>query len=213
MVPSPIMFEQDIRKSQKMDTVSIISNMRLTTFDLGRMKIPLSRLVRMPMVRPTLFYDLKLLENQFSHGYKEGACIFYVSIADEDGKTSLFSDAERQEWGRLWNLVNDQFNVHLRLHNVLKHLVDQKFYICDENHRRIAWMNFIKKMCFHSRETGTSLWILLYWTREDRLISLCKPCITLTSNHSSCISIYILASLLHLFSCGYLQIHYFLLEF
>jgi len=49
----------------------------------------------MPMVRPTLECDLTLLENKFSNEYDEGACVFYVSIADEEGKTAEFTDVEK----------------------------------------------------------------------------------------------------------------------
>ena len=65
--------EDDIRKAQTLDTVKIIASLRLTSNDLCRMKIPLCRLIPMPIVRPTLSSDLITLENQFSRGYEEGA--------------------------------------------------------------------------------------------------------------------------------------------
>ena len=72
------LLEDDIRKMHKMDTVSSISSLRLTTSDLSRMRIPLCRLVPMPMVRPTLSCDLILLEQQLVNGYEEG--VFFISI-------------------------------------------------------------------------------------------------------------------------------------
>lgn len=143
-VEDPILLEDDIRKAQRLDTVSIISSLRITSSDLSRMKIPLCRLIPMPMVRPTLSCDLKLLENQFIHGYEEGARVFYVSISNEEGQSGIFSATEKEEWGPLWNSVNDEFNEYLKSQAVLKHLVDFKFYVCDGNHRRLAWMSYIQ---------------------------------------------------------------------
>jgi len=138
--------EDDIRRSQKLDTVSILHGLRLTSTDSSWMRIPLCRLVPMPMVRPTLACNLTLLENHFSGGYEEGARVFYVFVTDEDGHTSVFSGTEKEGWGPIWNTVNEEFNNFLRSNSVLKHLVDHKFFVCDRNHRRIAWMNHITRL-------------------------------------------------------------------
>ena len=142
--------EDDIRRAQKMDTIATLQSLRLFPNELSRMRIPLCRLVPMPMVRPTLASDILALEQQFVYGYEEGARFFYVSIADEQSCTGVFSVEEKQEWGALWNLVNDQFNDHLRSNDCLRYLVDAKFFICNGNHRRIAWMNHITRL--HSTE-------------------------------------------------------------
>ena len=142
----PGLLEDDIRQTQTLDTIHVINSLKLTVNDFSRMKIPLCRLVPMPMLRPTLASDIVLLENQFVRGYEEGARVFYVSIADEEGNTQAFSDEEKEEWGPIWNSVNDRFNLHLKGIPQLKHLIDQKFYVCDGNHRRIAWMNHITRL-------------------------------------------------------------------
>ena len=121
-----------------MDTVATLQSLRLFPNELSRIKIPLCRLVPMPMVRPTLASNILALEQQFVYGYEEGARVFYVSIADEQSCTRVFSVEEKQEWGLLWNLVNDQFNDQLRSNDCLSYLVDAKFFICNGNHRRIA---------------------------------------------------------------------------
>ena len=143
--------EDDIRKVQILDIVKIIVSLRLTSNDLCRMKIPLCRLIPMPIVRPTLSSDLIALENQFSRGYEEGARVFYVSISDEESKQVMFSDEEKEEWGPLWNEVNNEFNQRLRA-GPLAYLVDYKFFVCDGNHRRIAWMNHIERLYSTDRE-------------------------------------------------------------
>lgn len=140
------MMEDDIRRSQKLDTVSTIASLRLSTSEISRMRIPLCRMIPMPIVRPTLDCDITLLEQQFVHGYEEGARVFYVSISDEESQSSIFTDEEKSTWGPLWNLVNDKFNTHLLSEPALKHLVDYKFFVCDGNHRRIAWMNHINRL-------------------------------------------------------------------
>jgi len=75
--------EDEIRRSQTMDMVAIISSIRLTFTDQSCLKIPLYRMIPMLMVRPTLDYNLTVLENQFSGGYDEGARVFYVLASDE----------------------------------------------------------------------------------------------------------------------------------
>ena len=141
--------EDDIRKAQTLDTVKIIASMRQTSNDLCRMKIPLCRLIPMPIVRPTLSSDLIALKNQFSRGYEQGARIFYVSISDEESKQVMFSKQEKEEWDPLWNEVNNEFNRRLQS-GPLAYLVDYKFFACDGNHRRISWMNHIQRL--HSRD-------------------------------------------------------------
>ena len=142
--------EDDIRRAHKMDTMATLQSLRLFSNELSRMQIPLCRLVPMPMVWPTLASDILALEQQFVYGYEEGARIFYVSIADEQSCTWMFSDTKKQEWGALWNSINDKFNDQLRSTPCLSHLVDAKFFVCDGNHRRLAWMNHINRL--HSTE-------------------------------------------------------------
>lgn len=139
------LFEDDIRKNQKLDFISTISTLRLQPIANSRMKIPLCRLVPMPLVRPTLSCDVTRLEQDFAFGYEDGARVFYVSISNEQGEYGVFTEEEKAEWGHLWNTVNDAFNLHLSSIPELRHLVDKKFYVCDGNHRRIAWMNYIQR--------------------------------------------------------------------
>lgn len=118
------------------------------------------------MVRPTLACDLTLLENQFSGGYEEGARVFYVSVTDEDGQSSVFSAAEKESWGPIWNAVNEEFNSHLRSEPALKFLVDHKFFVCDGNHRRIAWMNHITRLHSTKRKWHVSVDSIVLNTRN-----------------------------------------------
>ena len=87
--------EDDIRRVHKMDTVATLQSLRLFPNELSRMRIPLCQLVPMPMVRPTLASDILALEQQFVYGYEEGPRVFYVSIADEQSCTGVFSEREK----------------------------------------------------------------------------------------------------------------------
>jgi len=60
-------------------------------------RIPLCHLVPMPMIRPMLSCDLTKLEQQFSHGYEDGARVFYVSFAHEQGQMGEFTEDEKRE--------------------------------------------------------------------------------------------------------------------
>ena len=52
-------------------------------------------MLAMPMVRPTLPSDLAKLEQEFVHGYREGASVFYVTITDEEGNTHEITESDK----------------------------------------------------------------------------------------------------------------------
>jgi hypothetical protein len=107
-------------------------------------------MVAMPMVRPTLACDLKLLEQEFNKGYRDGAAVFYVTVTNEAGESSTFTEEEMEEWGPLWKKRNEIFNAHVESMPELRFLKNLKFFVCDGNHRLILWMNHIRKK--HSKE-------------------------------------------------------------
>jgi len=45
----------------------------------------------------------------------------------------------------LWNNVNDTFNAKLCETPELEHLQSCKFFVCDGNHRLLAWSSYIEK--------------------------------------------------------------------
>jgi hypothetical protein len=49
-------------------------------------------MVYMPLVRPTLVYDIKRLEAEFIHEYRPGAPKFNVSIRNEHGEERSVSN-------------------------------------------------------------------------------------------------------------------------
>jgi len=56
-------------------------------------------MVAMPMVRLTLQSDLAKLEQEFVHGYRQGASVFYVIVTNEDDKTQEVTEADKDNWG------------------------------------------------------------------------------------------------------------------
>lgn len=143
----PIGNDEDvIRGRQKLNSVATITSLRLKPVSASRFDIPLCRMVAMPMVRPTLPGDLKKLEQEFVHGYREGAAVFYVSVTNEEGNTQEVTDEDKTMWGPLWTAENDKFNKHLDTIPELREFSKLMFFVCDGNHRRQAWMNHIQRL-------------------------------------------------------------------
>ncbi len=126
--------------------MATISSLRMKPDQLFRLQIPLCRLVPMPMVRPTLSSDLVKLEQEFVNGYRDGAVVFYVTTTNEAGESSKFSEQEMDGWRSLWKNKNDIFNDHVDSMPELKFLRNLKFFVCDGNHCRLAWMNHISRL-------------------------------------------------------------------
>jgi hypothetical protein len=142
--------EDEIRTRQKVNSVSTIASLRFQPITSSRFCIPLCRMLAMPMVRPTLSSDLAKLEQEFVHGYREGASVFYVSATNEDGKTQEVLEADKASWGPIWNSKNDVFNTFLLSDPHLAQFANLFFFVCDGNHRRHAWLNHIER--FHRNE-------------------------------------------------------------
>jgi hypothetical protein len=142
--------EDHMRTHQKLNSVAMISRLRVQPFNSSRFNIPLCRMLAMPMVRPTLSSDLSKLEQEFVHGYRDGASVFYVSLTDEEGKTHEVTEADKASWGPLWSAKNDEFNSFLISVPELASLQNLMFFVCDGNHRRQAWLDHIQRL--HSTE-------------------------------------------------------------
>jgi hypothetical protein len=56
-------------------------------------------MVYMPLVRPTLVNDIKRLEAEFTHGYRLGILVFYVSIYNDKGEEQSMKDEDTSNWG------------------------------------------------------------------------------------------------------------------
>ena len=138
--------EDEIRTRQKMNSGATITSLRFQPLTSSRFSIPLCRMLAMPMVRPTLASDLAKLEQEFVHGYREGASVFYVTATNEEGKTQEVNEAYKASWGPLWNAKNDVFNAFLLSDPHLARFTNSMFFVCDGNHRRQAWLNHIDRL-------------------------------------------------------------------
>jgi hypothetical protein len=138
--------EDDLRLQQKVNSVAAINSMRMRPVPKSRMRIPLCRMVYMPMVRPTLDSDLKKLEQEFVHGYREGFCVFYVFLMNESGEERFVSEEDKRAWGPLWDQQSEAFNLFVESDPQLAHLKNCMFYVCDGNHRLLSWMGYIRRL-------------------------------------------------------------------
>jgi hypothetical protein len=57
----------------------IVENLKMQLISKVKSGIPLCYMISMPIVRPTLFVDVKKIENSFQMGYKKGHIVFNVS--------------------------------------------------------------------------------------------------------------------------------------
>jgi hypothetical protein len=91
--------EDELRVLQKVDSIQCIEGMRILPKEVFRLDIPLCHMVYMPLIRPTLAYDIKRLEAEFTHGYRPGTLMFYVSICNENGEEWSVKDEDTSGWG------------------------------------------------------------------------------------------------------------------
>jgi hypothetical protein len=103
-------------------------------------------MVYMPLVHPILDSDIKRLEAEFTHGYKIGTNVFYVSLINEKGEERSVSDEERVSWGPLWNEENIKFELFFEATPALSSLKNQMFFICDSTHSYKAWTGCIERL-------------------------------------------------------------------
>jgi hypothetical protein len=144
--------EDELRQVLKVNSNKCIEHMRINPKEASRFDIPLCRMIYMPLVRPTLDYDIKRLEAEFSHGYRHGASVFYVTLCNERGEERSISEAEMRNWDPLWIEANKHFDDQLRANKHLQHLQGRMFFICDGNHRFKAWTRYIDRLYRDDRD-------------------------------------------------------------
>ena len=145
--------EYRIRHNLKKDSFSVVEGMRIQPVQKSSMRIPLCRLIHMPLVRPTLRSDVTKLMSAFQFGYRAGSATLYVSTANESGENRFISAKDKREWGELWNAENDKFESFLRADKDLMSLSGCMFFVYDGNHRLLAW-----KECIETDHKDDALW-------------------------------------------------------
>jgi hypothetical protein len=144
--------EDELRVLQKVDSIQCIEGLRIPPKEASRFDIPLCWMVYMPVVRPTLAYDIKKLEAEFTHGYRPGASVFDVSICNLDGEELSVKDVDTSNWGPHWTEVNSEFDAMLASNPHLKFLCGRMFFVCDGNHRFKAWTGYSTRLHSNDRK-------------------------------------------------------------
>jgi hypothetical protein len=103
-------------------------------------------MVYMPLVRLILANDIKMFEVEFTHGYRPGAPMFYVSICNEYGEEQFVKDEDISKWEPQWTSVNNGFEAKLASNPHLKILYGRMFFICDGNQWFKAWTGYIDRV-------------------------------------------------------------------
>jgi hypothetical protein len=88
-----------IRATKKVNSIATIEVLCLKPTSLSRMQVLLCRMVPMPIVRPTLSSNLASLRDEFVHGYRDGAAVFYLSITNEGAQIEKVMDEDLVSWG------------------------------------------------------------------------------------------------------------------
>ena len=139
-----------VKLKDRLDSNSIIQELRFKPLGASRLKIPLCRMVLLPKVRPLLISDVRRLESDFVHGYREGDRVFYVSITDDTGSSRLVSEEIISSWNLHWKHANDAFEQELKTNDHWSDLSGKMFFVWDGNHRHQAWSTYISRL--HSED-------------------------------------------------------------
>ena len=137
--------ELEIRKTQKVDSNSVIHRIRINPLNKSRFSIPLCRLRSLPLVRPINDVDVSRLENEFVMGYRDGDRALYVSPYNNLDEVLLVSDNIMASWSSLWKEANEEFDAMLRNDSDLAHLAGKMFFVWEGNHRVTAWWRHVNK--------------------------------------------------------------------
>jgi len=128
------LLEDKLRRLQKVNLVATITSLKMKLDRYFQMRISLCRLVPMLMVRPTLSSDIQRMEQEFAYGYLDGMVAFYVSITNEVGESSPFTDEEVDGWDDWWKYMTANFNAYTESLLDLNFMKNMKFFVCDRNH-------------------------------------------------------------------------------
>ena len=124
----------------------VIESMRRQPVSKAVLRIPLCRMVHMPMVRPTLRCDVVKLMGAFRYGYKPHSGVIYVSVTDDEGHIRVVTQEDVQQWNPCWIQENDAFENCLKSDPDLVGLSGSMFFVYDGNHRLLAWKEVIETL-------------------------------------------------------------------
>ncbi|KAG0631975.1 hypothetical protein M758_1G295400 [Ceratodon purpureus] len=132
-------------RKTRVNSIQILKRLELFQNGKAQMHIPLCRMRKLQVVRPALENDVAKMQAEFSHGYRDGASVFYVSTTNFQGHEKYVTEAERAKWSAHWRTRDQEFEEFLSRDPELAELSNKFFYVWDGNHRLVAWYEFIRK--------------------------------------------------------------------
>ena len=155
-VDPPLLTEEEVEseihsilKKESSNTHSLLEKLIFQPKQKSRLRIPLCRMISLPIVRCSLQSDVRELASHFVQGYWEGRGVFYVSLEDKDGKMVDVTPATKESWSANWVLANDRFEEQLNADDDLKVFSGKMFMVWDGNHRLQAWLPIINREHAH----------------------------------------------------------------
>jgi hypothetical protein len=124
----------------------VVDRMRPQSVSKAVFRIPLCRMIHMPMVRPTLRCDVLKLMGAFRYGYKPHSGAMYVSVTDDEGQSRVVTQENVQQWNPCWIQENNAFENCLKSDPDLMGLSGSMFFVYDGNHRLLAWKEVIETL-------------------------------------------------------------------
>jgi len=134
----------ELTDKRKVNSTSTISSIRAGPN--SRLRVPLCRMVPMPIVRPALKGDITKLEADFFNGYRDGDRVFYLSATDSNGNFQFVNDEVRASWSPNWAQANAVFETQLDADPSFTSYKNKMFFIWDGNHRFFAWKSYIDRL-------------------------------------------------------------------
>ena len=148
----PLLTEEEVEseihsilKKESSNTHSLLDKLVFQPKEKSRLRIPLCRMISLPIVRCSLQSDVRQLASHFVQGYWEGRGVFYVSLEDKDGKMVDVTPTIRESWSANWVLANERFEEELNADDDLKVFSGKMFMVWDGNHRLKAWLPIINR--------------------------------------------------------------------
>ena len=134
----------ELTNKRKVNSTSTISAIRAgPNF---RLRVPLRRMVRMPIMRLALKGDITKLDANFFNGHRNGGRVFYISATDSKGNIQFVDDEVRTSWSTNQAQANAVFESQLDTDFSLTTYKNKIFFIWDDIHIFFAWRNYIDRV-------------------------------------------------------------------
>lgn len=148
----------------RFNSIEALEHMAFIPGGKGRLRIPLCRMIPMPIIRDTLTIDVMKMEADFVMGYRDGDRVFYVSTTNENGVSQSIDDSILASWNDHWQERNNEFERFLESDSDFEELRGKMFYVWDGNHRLKAWTQYIQRHYSHRKDWHFPVWSIVLRT-------------------------------------------------